>query len=201
VAPEPLPRFEPLFYGEILKKNIPDLVRAAGSPVFEMLCSLLASAIHSRARSEPVRREDYSTGWRPAIEDHDDNLPARDLRAMLVQAVRDAAGQLAEADPRATPQIIQSLEQPNYPVFERIALHLLRVRADVPLDLARDRLIRKDLFDSAGHCHEYTLLLTHRFGALSPADREHILGWIEAGPDLQGFIASHESWSGRPPSA
>jgi hypothetical protein len=91
VASEPLPRFEPLFYGEILKKNVPDLARAAGLPAFEMLCSLLASAIHSRARSDPGRREDYSTGWRPAIEDHDENLPARDLRAMLVEAVRDAA--------------------------------------------------------------------------------------------------------------
>ena len=50
---EPRPRFEPLFYGEILKKNIPDLVRAAGFPAFEMLCSLLASAIHSRVRNEP----------------------------------------------------------------------------------------------------------------------------------------------------
>ena len=35
----------------------------------------------------------------------------------------------------------------------------------------------------------------------APADRDHILGWIEAGPDLQRFIASHESWFGRPPSA
>ena len=50
---EPRPRFEPLFYGEILKKNIPELVRTAGFPAFEMLCSLLASAIHSRAAASP----------------------------------------------------------------------------------------------------------------------------------------------------
>ena len=106
---------------------------------------------------------------------------------MLVEAVRDAAEQLAEADPGAIPRIVQALEQRNYPVFERIALHLLRVRADSPLDLVRDRLIRKDLFDSSAHRHEYTLLLRQRFGRLAPADREHILGWIEAGPDLQAL--------------
>ena len=100
-----------MFYGEILKNNIPDLVLAAGFPAFEMLCSLLASAIHSRTRSEPGRREDYSTGWRPAIEDNAENLPARDLRAMLVEAVRDAAEQLAGADPGAIPRIVQELEQ------------------------------------------------------------------------------------------
>src|SRR5262249_9182605 len=44
---EPRPRYEPLFFGEILKNNIPDLVSAIGFPAFEMLCSLLASAIHT----------------------------------------------------------------------------------------------------------------------------------------------------------
>ena len=200
VADEPLPRFEPLFYGEILKKIIPELVRAAGSAVLEMLGDMLVSAIHCRRADEQDRREDYSTGWRPAIEDHDENLPARDLRAMLAVAVRDAADQLAETAAASIPSIVEQLEGRQYPIFSRIALHLLRVRADSPPGLVRDRLISRDLFDSSAQRHEYTLLLQHRFGALDPADRDRILGWIEAGPDTERFAASHESWFGRPPS-
>ncbi len=202
LAPEPRARFEPWFYGEILKKHIPKLVRAAGIQAFQMLCSLLESAIrHSRVNTERNESEDYSSGWRPAIEDHEQNLPSRDLRPMLVEAVRDASSQIAEANPASFPRIVQELERHNYPIFDRIALHLLRVRTDSPQDLVRDRLIRRDLFDSSRHRHEYTLLLVVRFASLAPADREHILGWIEAGPDLERFATDHEFWTGQRPSA
>jgi hypothetical protein len=197
---EPRPRFEPFFYGEILKKRIPELVRAAGFDTFEMLCGLLASAIHSRVGNDPSRCDDYSTGWRPAIEDHDEDLPARDLRSMLAESVRDAAEQLAAADPDSIPRIVQELERRHYTVFDRIALHLLRVQADAPSGLVRERLILKDLFDSANHRHEYTMLLQTRFGGLEPADRDRILAWIEAGPEVERFVANHESWVGHGPS-
>ena len=75
-APRPCARFNLLFYGEILKKHIPELVRVAGNPAFQMLCALLESSIrHDRLDSRTGERQDYSTGWRPAIEDHKDNLP------------------------------------------------------------------------------------------------------------------------------
>ena len=200
--PEPRARFEPLFYGEILKNHIPALVRAIGFPTFQMLCGLLESAIrHSRLDAESNKREDYSSGWRPAIEDHEQNFQSRDLPAMLVEALRDTAEQLAEADPSSVPRIVQELEQRNYPVFDRIALHLLRVRADSPPGLVSDCLTRRELFDSSNHRHEYTLLLQERFAGLDLADRERILGWIEAGPDLELFAASYETWFGRRPSA
>ena len=64
-----------------------------------------------------------------------------------------------------------------------------------------ERLTSKRLFHSASHRHEYTLLLQDRFGGLAAADREIILNWIEAGPDLERFAANHEFWSGQRPTA
>ncbi len=128
-------------------------------------------------------------------------ISARDLLPMLVEAVRDAAEQLAEAEPPTIARIVAELEQRTYPIFVRIALHLLRVRPDRPPDLARDRLLRKDLFDSLAHRHEYTLLLQARFAALAPGDREQIVGWIDAGPDLERFASNHAHWTGQRPSA
>ena len=178
------------------------MVRHAGFPAFEMLCGLLESAVrHSRGRGECSDREDYSSGWRPAIEDNEQNLPARDLLPMLAEALRDAAEQLTETAPDSIPRVVHELEHRNFLVFGRIALHLLRVRPGGPPDLAKDRLIRKDLFDSSSHRHEYTLLLEERFAGMVPPDQEAILGWIDAGPDLERSAVNHEFFTGQRPSA
>ena len=119
---------------------------------------------------------------------------------MLLEAVRDAAEQLAGADPAYLRGSSRRLSS-DFPVFERIAFHLLRrpggcsarpgpgqAHQEGPVRFLRasPRIFSSD---------------AAAFRLAHSADREHILGWIEAGPDLQGFIAGHESWFGGPPAA
>ena len=64
-----------------------------------------------------------------------------------------------------------------YPVFDRIALHLLRLHADSVPDLVTERLTRKDLYDSSKHRHEYTFC----FKTASPASSRPIVNAFWAG--------------------
>jgi hypothetical protein len=199
--PEPRARFPTWSYGEILRRCMPELVQRAGQPAFAMLCALLNAAVRrALPGSEDDNGRDYSSAWRRAIEEHEQNGPSRSLRELLAEAVRDAALQLVQADPAALRRIVEQLERHKYAIFGRIALHLLRVHSDADHQLIAERLTAKALFDSTEHHHEYTLLLRDRFSRLTPDEQGLILAWIEGGPDLDGYTASFASWTGHRPS-
>jgi hypothetical protein len=72
-----------------LKDHYPELVKAAGLPALELLCELLEKAIQFSPHREEGA-EDFSYTWRPAIEDHPQNL-RHTVKDALVSAVRDAS--------------------------------------------------------------------------------------------------------------
>ena len=167
--PKPRARFKPWSYREILKKHLPEIIRQDGLPVLDLLCKLLSVAVRSSLRDGNLNDDDdYSAIWRPAVENHEQHSSERDLRCMLVEAVRDAAVQVVEANPARLQQIVEKLERHKLTVFARIALHLLRLHGDSKPDLVTERLTRKDLYDSAQHRHEYTLLLQERSRTSTP---------------------------------
>jgi hypothetical protein len=199
LPPEPRARFDTWEYKKILEKNMPELVAAAGEKALALLCDLLDLAIRlSRRSEEDIGPEDYSYIWRPAIEDHEQNHP-HGLRDFLITAVRNAAEQIARADPSQMPILVEKLEQCPWRVFQRIALHLLRVSPHTELPFIAKRLTDRRLFDEIGLRHEYTLLAREHFSRLSPEDQKTILAWIEAGPNLNEIQEMwEESASKRP---
>src|SRR5205085_2487429 len=134
-----------------------------------------------RRSEEDQGSEDYSYIWRPAIEDHEQNHPLG-LRDLLITAVRDAAEQIARANPSHVPALVEMLEQRPWLIFQRIALHLLRVYPDGVPALIAERLTDRNRFDENGLWHEYVLLARDHFVSLSPENREKILNWIDTGP-------------------
>lgn len=174
---EPRARFNVWEYEEILKNYYPELVRVAGLPALELLCKLLDKAIRLSSRT----REDCSYIWRPAIEEHSQNL-GHTIKDALVSAVRDAAELVVRYGHATVKEVIDTLESKHWKVFRRIALHILRVFLDQALDLAAERLTNRVLFDDVYLEHEYTLLLRECFPRLSRKDQEKILGWVQGGP-------------------
>lgn len=198
--PEPKAGFDEWDYEQIIKKNIPDLVQAAGMHAFTLLCDLLETAIRlSRYRDEDKGLEDYSYVGRPAIEDHAQNL-RHGIEEILVSAVRDAAEQIAKANAEQIPALVQALEARNWHIFHQIALHLLRQFPLVAPELAASRLTSRLLFDNVTMRHEYVLLLKECFGALNADQQRTILSWIEEGPDVESFKEFHEQQTGRKPT-
>src|ERR1035441_1876076 len=181
---KPISRLGLWHYEQVLTKSVPDLVDAAGEQALDLLCNLLDRAIVLSDRRGAERRpNDLSHVWRPAIEEHQQNLNM-EVKQLLVTAVRDATEQIARKSPARVPALVESLEKrgTSWWVFRRIELHLLRLFPDSTVGLLRERLVNRELFDSADVRHEYFLLEKECFGRLRREDQEVIFGWIDTGP-------------------
>lgn len=194
-------RFDGWHYERILEKNLADLVAAAKVRALTLLCELLETAVNfSRERPGEEESEDYSYIWRCTIEGKR-RRGFHEFRDLLVSAVRDAAAQIVGVDRALITSVIDELERRPLQIFRRIALHVLRFFPDSDPELARSRVMNRELFEDRGIQREYALLLRDRFHSLQAAQQGEILSWIERGPDLDEFRESRKAWGEQPPSA
>jgi hypothetical protein len=183
LVPEPCARFDSWHYQEIVRKNIPDLVRATGMRALVLLGDTLDRALQLSTKDQDGQEpEDYSSIWRPAIDYEPGS--SREVTGALVSAVRDAALELVTHDLASVGQVVQVLERRRWQVFHRIALHVLRVFADRAPDLVAERLRNPGRFDYAGIRREYNLLASEWFARIGEGGQEDILHWIDVGPDI-----------------
>lgn len=200
LPPEPRARFDVWDYDQILKNHYPKLVEAEPIPALELLCNLLEKAIRFSLTEENVNEnEDYSRIWRPAIEDHSQNTDY-DIRSVLAEGIRDAAEVAVKSGKVSLKEVIDLLENKRWKVFQRIALHLLRIFPEQAKDLIAERLTNRELFEDVDIQHEYVLLLRENFSTLSEKDKRIILKWIEEGPDIERFKKRVQETTNREPS-
>lgn len=190
-------RMDSWHYEQALKKCIPSLTSVAGIDTLRLLCSLTEDTI--RPRDSRLKRDDYSTMWRPAVEDHEQNA-GHTLKDTLIDAVRDTAIRIVSKNPKILDQVLKTLEQRPYTIFSRIALHVLaEIEVTEPKAIAQ-RLLSRELFDSSRHRHEYAHLLRVKFESLNETGQSLIVKWIEDGPDISSFQESMRDSEGRPPT-
>lgn len=194
---DPQTRIEGWHYRRIINHQLPALLDAAGEKLLALLCGLLQDAACLSLQPGDVGPEDRSYIWRPAIE-HDSRRG--DFKDTLVSSVRDTAIRLAQEPPGRIPSLVESLESRPWHIFHRIALHLLRHFPETTGDLIAERLTNKDYFDELAFRHEYFLLIRDCFASLTKDQQMRILGWIDAGTNLERLKDWHESFVGRPPT-
>lgn len=196
-SPKPRIRFDNWDYGQIIKKNVPELVKVAGKnklDVFKMLGSLLFNAVQFSHRDEEIQQlqeensliwEDGSRYWRYAIEEHPRNYSHDEIREILVEAVRDSAERILEDDKTKIGDIVSELEKRHWRIFHRIALYLIRKFSEVDRDLLIKKLADSERFtDSSSYeDYEYAHLLKENFAQLPIEKQEQILSWID-NPEL-----------------
>ena len=146
LPPSPRPRFDEWAYGKILEEDVPILVETIGESALDMLCDVLEAAAAIRGTETENGFWDYSSVWRPAIEDHKQNRP-HEIRSRLVTAVRKAAESLVRRDPGNLVSIVTRFESRRWPIFHRLALHLLRC-SQSPRDLVAERLTNRSRFET-----------------------------------------------------
>jgi hypothetical protein len=185
--PEPIALFDHWNYEQLLKKHLPELVKAAQESALELICGLLEKAIRLSGRSDgPSAAAEFSYIWRPAVEDHGQNLNMA-LRESLVSAVRDSVEHLANGHPEKVPDLVLRLVSRKQQIFDRIALHLLRMFPAAAPELIAETLVNKKNFDEPGLRHEYVLLLERCFGTLPAELQAEYLEWVKAGPEIELF--------------
>jgi hypothetical protein len=200
LSPQPRARFDTWHYEQILKKDFPELVKAGGIRVFNLLCDLLETTIRlSRRRDDDEGPEDYSYIWRRAVEDHEQNQH-HGLNDILVSAVRDAAELIAQTNMSNVAELVSILESRPWRIFHRVALYLLGRFPSAEPDLLAAHLTNRSWFDNVGVRHEYAVLIAEQFGRLTQEQRQVILGWIEQGPNLEKFKESENQSTGKWPT-
>jgi len=178
-----VPRIDAYHYGELLPDVLQALCAAVHTRAMSWGAELLLTAV--RCRQRPPSREDFddvSYIWRPAIEDHEQNRHP-DVGDAIVTAVRDLSEQVVRKDLWSLRQTVEYLEDYSKLILSRIGLNVVRLCAEKDPELARQRMLDKELFDDHRFRHEYVVLLQDRFGMLSPGDQLVILGWIDEGLD------------------
>jgi hypothetical protein len=92
--------------------------------------------------------------------------------------------------------LVRGLEERVW-VFQRVALHLLRLFPDDAFDLIAQRLTDRNCFENPHLRYEYVHLSEEHFGRLPSDAQALILGWIDAGPDLAAYARNMQELQGR----
>ena len=106
------------YLGEALGPVANLLGRRCGAAAVKLLRDRLAEAI-----GEP-KDDRYSYMWRPAVEEHEQNLNRNEYRAALLEALRDSALGAAASGGDAASQAVQLLLTDHYPTLVRVGIHV-----------------------------------------------------------------------------
>lgn len=165
-------------YGRLLRQLRPMVVGALGIRGFEFFATLLRTACEVL---ESESGGDYSCGWRPAIEDHEQNIDDRPIDH-LVACTRDAAEDLVSESAVEPADLAQRLLDRGG-VFARIGLHILRKFVDRAEGLVARCIGERAYFDSTDLRHEYDALAEAAGNRLPESAVDLVLGWVEEGPE------------------
>ena len=158
--------------GEVLKSSAGKLGVRCGVAAVDMLASRLTEYIGS------ADDDKYSYIWRSAIEDHDQDAHKDDTRAVLVDAVRDAAlGATNTSSPEAL-SVAKSLLQSPYPTLTRVGIYVCGEHYGT-VGAVFWECAKKNWFVDAPYWHELYWLINKAFSKFSAAHRAQFLGFVE----------------------
>jgi hypothetical protein len=198
---EPLIKIDEHLYGDILQRQIPRLVQAAGTPALDMLAALLQEAIIMSSSEEMiVGHLDYSSIWcrevAPEGLTHD-----LGIKTHLTSALRDGTVAHVERTPGALHGLVEHLEARQWSIFRRLAFNVLRAHGALDITLVEKRLVDPEVFDDYQLRPEYERLLAAHFAGLTVQGQLAILALIEQEPDTERYAGWVRSSHGREPTA
>ena len=169
--------------GEVLKSSARKLGERCGAVAVDMLARRLSDYIGS------AERDKYSYIWRSAIEDHEQDAHKVDMRAILVDAVRDAAlGATSTSSPAAL-SVANSLLKSPYPTLIRVGIFVCREHYGT-VGAAFWECATESWFLEVTYWHELYWFINKAFSRFSAAQRKFQLN-RGGGCDVRAFAASH----------
>jgi len=178
---------EPWYYRREMNNCVSSLTRLGGLRVLNCLCRILDQFLRISTKQPRFQGpDDYSYIWRPAIEDHEQNVH-EDQRDTLVTAIRDCALTLLSESPSLFVDLMEILDSQQWFVFTRILLFVLADSPAATQDAIAKYSTDPYLFSEIGVRHEYSRLLQKRFRGLTNEQQDAILIIIESGPEKSTF--------------
>ena len=152
------------------KKNPLHIVRLLVNILNESI-TLLVSKYPS-----PDSQNDFSSKWRSAVEEHDQNL-SRIPHSFLVQHLRECLEHVSQENPDNLKECLTILKQKQYYIFRRVEMHIYRKFADKFKDEIENTLLNYVGNDNV--YHEYYELIKVTFGLMSKNTQNAIISKID----------------------
>jgi hypothetical protein len=169
-------------YSELVGEPLHAVIALAPQQSFDQLLALIDNALGAiYAATKP---DDFSKGWMPAIEPHEQNTYHYEPLPRLAEGLRDAAETLVKSNSSALQSVIEKLDARNWHVLQRLALHLLTAFGDPAEPFLQARVLDERFFFERDLRHEFGALLKKTYPALPDADKARVLGWIKGGPKI-----------------
>lgn len=190
-----------------LTKNLSELIEYKGMEVLTIVEKRLKEAIYLEYGEKEVKSGGSSTGWRPAIEESEQNWREDEIKDMLLIILRDILSRLAVKSPRKAKETLERYLKEGYSIFRRLAIHIVRVcdfdELAINLLTERDNLDRYEIYREI--YHEFFKLMEDKFGKLNSEQKKRIISWIIEGPakeslkieDDKEFLRYKRIWQAR----
>jgi hypothetical protein len=148
----------------------------------EISAALSASERLRRAFATTSTHEFYSSGYRPAVEEHEQNGEWHEAENATVGALRDVLLGWCEAGSLASREFVKRLLADGIEIQRRVALFIIGAvwNGFEVSDLCSPAVFR------TGHLHELYGLLKARFASLTPEQQETVVRAITASPYEDG---------------
>lgn len=172
-GPRPRTRSEEWEFGEALNLIRGPLTAAAGLAALDLFVAKLRRYLELWQGLH--ERFDYSDMWFDPV---DGSRHERDAHALLASAVRQSADEIIRNDATHLGAVVERLERALWPVFHRIALHLLRVHGGSDPALVSRWIRDPKVHGMHSALREYRALVRERFNAVPPARQEEVVAAV-----------------------
>jgi len=172
--------------GEVLKTSARKLGERCGAAAVEMLSRRLTEYIGAPGEDK------YSYIWRSAIEDHEQDAHKNDLRAVLVDAVRDSAlGATSDSSPEASSAVQALLESP-FSILVRVGIFVCGKHYG-NVGAVFWACAKQNWFVDVAYWHEIYWFIKKAFAKFSSGDRSKFLDLVNrAKGDFSGESQQQE---------
>jgi hypothetical protein len=169
--PAPVGVVDDFSLGELLKHQAKQIGAKAGSEAAEVMIERVREVF-----STPLRR-DFSSLFRPAVQDDAQNYQWRSIENRVVEGLRDVLLGWSDNDPNSARLVIERMLRDDLQMIRRVGVYVMAQQwASMP-DLYSCATVQS-LFN-AGHSHELHHFLQDHFAEMSPEQQSMTLRAIE----------------------
>jgi len=179
---------------ELIKTNLHSMIEKYPKEIISVVTRNLEKAI--RIEYENCEKDDHSYIWRPAIEEHSQNMKLHDMKEILTIFLRDILNGTAKEESDIE-NILERFLNHKIPIFKRLALHTL-----TEYKQKFDKLISSKMFPNEETViklmnddnlrHELYRFIDLHFNDLTETQKKLIFAAILKGPILPNLEFSTE---------
>ncbi len=180
-------------YEEIIKKSVPLLADIDNDAVLATVCDILKKSIDIQNKfvldstGHPNQQVDISNIWRPAIEDHEQNMSG--IQSLLVECIRHRLERSEESGIDALRTSLSTITSYKYHIFRRIEIYIYARNTEYFSDEINRLTIK--YFDDYNFRHEYHHMLKACYSYLTDRTRRLLMAKISRGPARNEPLSDH----------